>query len=80
MFAPDEIDDFILEIGVDGVLGYQDVVLTGVIDQVLQGFMKPDGLLVFRSFGRCLLENMDMGVQPVRQRQGVIDTFEIGGV
>jgi len=80
MFAPDEVDDFILEIGVDRILGHTDIVLTGVIDQVLQGFMKPDGLLRFRSFGRCLLKNMNVCVQPVRQRQGVMDTPEIIGV
>ncbi len=79
MFAPDESDDLILEIGVDGVLGYQDIALTGVIDQVLQGFMKPYGLLGCRFLGRRLLKNMDVRVQPIRQRQGVIDAFEIGG-
>jgi hypothetical protein len=62
MFAPDESDDLILEIGVDGVLGYQDIALTGVVDQVLQGFMKPYGLLVRRSWGRRLLKNVDVRV------------------
>ena len=75
IFAPDEIDDFILEIGVHGVLGYEDIVLPGVIDEILQRFMKPDGLLAFRSFGRCLLKDMNVRVQSVRQRQGVIDTL-----
>jgi len=79
MFSPDQIDDLIHEIGIDHVTRQSDFVLTGVIDQVLQGFMKPDGLLAFRFCSRYLLKNIDLRANPVRQRQGVINAFEIVG-
>jgi hypothetical protein len=80
MLRPDQIDDLIHEIGIDHVTRQHDFVLTGVIDQVLQGFMKPDGLLVFRRGGRYLLKNIDLRADPIRQRQGIMDAFEgIGG-
>ena len=79
MFTFDQIDDFILEIGVDHVLRQDDIVLAGIIDQVLQGFMKPVVLLVLRIFGRRLLEDIDLGADPVRQCQRVTDAPEVIG-
>jgi hypothetical protein len=41
--------------------------------------MKPEGLLIFRVGGRCLLKKINLRTKPGRQRQGVVDTPEITG-
>jgi len=79
MFSPDQINDLIHQIGIDHIARQSDFVLTGVIDQVLQGFMKPDGLLAFRFCGRHLLKNIDLRAKPARQRQGVMNASKIIG-
>jgi hypothetical protein len=77
MLGLDQIDDFILEIRVNHVMRQQDIVFAGVVDQILQGFMKPGDLLGFGFAGRCLLQNYDLRTEPVRQSQGIMDAFKI---
>jgi hypothetical protein len=77
MLGLHQIDDFILEVCVPHIMRQQNIVFAGVVDQILQGFMKPGVLPPFGLGRRSLLKNYDLGIESVRQGQGVVDAFQI---